>query len=100
MAKQQGSEIVLGVVSFQCYHVFIRKCYLVVPCFTLPQHNNKLTQHMLFMRFPWCDYDKEALHAFDVKKKGETSTPHYLNVITRIRLINIKVIILIVLHLL
>ena len=43
---------------------------------------------MLFMRFPWCDYDKEALHAFDVKKKGETSTPHYLNVITRIRLIN------------
>ena len=22
-------------------------------------------QHMFFMRFPWCDYDKEALRAYD-----------------------------------
>ena len=48
---------------------------------------------MLFMRFPWCDYDKEALRASDVQKKGETSAPYYLNVITRIRLKYIKVII-------
>ena len=74
----------------------MKKFEIIVPCFTLPQHSNKLSQHMLFMRFSWCDYDKEALRASDVKKKGETSTPHYLNVITRIRLKYIKVIILIV----
>ena len=26
---------------------------------------------LFFMRFPWCDYDKEVLHAFDMEKKGE-----------------------------
>ena len=50
---------------------------------------------MLFMRFPWCDYDKEALRASDVQKKGEMSAPYYLNVITRIRLKYIKVNILV-----
>ena len=29
---------------------------------------------MLFMRFPWCDYDKEALRASDVKERGDVSS--------------------------
>ena len=29
---------------------------------------------MLFMRFPWCDYDKEALRASDVKKRGDVNS--------------------------
>ena len=33
-----------------------------------------LPKHMLFMRFPWCDYDKEALRASDrEKKRGKTA---------------------------
>ena len=39
---------------------------------------------LFFMRFSWCDYDKEVLHAFDMEKKGEFWWLHLWGVIKKI----------------